>query len=162
MPSEFKNCLKDISAPSLAAGVATDHAAALLPPALALDFVGGGAVLGHAMGHAPRPLWPLKSSQSANPAALAITFTLRAICDSDNPKTFSPLVTPGGRMASRALHGGGCDGHHGASSLHVGLGADHGGGLPSSQRCTARSTPPPRNAATPRRTGLGSAPRQVV
>ena len=26
-----------------------------------------------------RPLWPLKNSQSANPAALAMTFTRRAI-----------------------------------------------------------------------------------
>ena len=28
-----------------------------------------------------RPLWPLKNSQSTRPAALAITFTRRAICD---------------------------------------------------------------------------------
>ena len=34
------------------AGVATHHAAALLPAALALDLVGGGAILGHAPGHA--------------------------------------------------------------------------------------------------------------
>ena len=36
----------------LAAGVAADHAAALLPAALAFDLVGGRAVLGHAVGHA--------------------------------------------------------------------------------------------------------------
>ena len=38
-----------------AAGVASDHAAALLPAALALDLVGGRAVLGHAPGHAHPP-----------------------------------------------------------------------------------------------------------
>ena len=35
-----------------AAGVAADHAAALFPTTLALDLVGGHAVLGHALGHA--------------------------------------------------------------------------------------------------------------
>ena len=43
-----------------------------------------------------RPLWPLKNSQSASPAALAITFTRRAICDSDSPNTFCPPPTPAG------------------------------------------------------------------
>ena len=38
-----------------AAGVAADHAAALLPAALAFDLVGGRAVLGHAPGHAHPP-----------------------------------------------------------------------------------------------------------
>ena len=38
-----------------AAGVATDHAAALLPAALAFDLVGGRAVLGHPPGHAHPP-----------------------------------------------------------------------------------------------------------
>ena len=38
-----------------ASGVAADHAAALLPAALAFDLVGGGAVLGHAPGHADAP-----------------------------------------------------------------------------------------------------------
>ena len=38
-----------------AAGVAADHAAALLPAALALDLVGGRAVLGHAPCHAHPP-----------------------------------------------------------------------------------------------------------
>ena len=50
-----------------------------------------------------RPLWPLKNSQSANPAALAIAFTRRAIWDSDSPNTFSSLATPAGRMASSAF-----------------------------------------------------------
>ena len=40
---------------AFAAGVASDHAAALLPAALALDLVGGGAVLGHAPCHAHAP-----------------------------------------------------------------------------------------------------------
>ena len=89
----------------LAAGIAPDHAAALLPAALALDFVGGRAVLGHAAGRRAmptRPLWPLKNSQSARPAALAITFTRRAICDSDSPNTFTLPPTSAGRMASSA------------------------------------------------------------
>ena len=49
-----------------------------------------------------RPLWPMKNSQSARPAALAIAFTRRAICDSDHPNTFSLPSTPAGRMAFRA------------------------------------------------------------
>ena len=40
------------------------------------------------------PTRPLKNSQLARPAALAMTFTRRAICDSDNPKTLSLLATP--------------------------------------------------------------------
>ena len=108
-----------------AAGVAAHHAAALLPAALAFDLVGGRAVLGHPPGHA-RPLWPLKNSQSASPAALAITFTSRSICDSDSPNTFCPPPTPIGRMASKARMAAGGDGHHGTLGLRVGLGADHG------------------------------------
>ena len=34
--------------------LAADHAAALLPAALAFNLVGGSAVLGHAPGHPPR------------------------------------------------------------------------------------------------------------
>ena len=49
-----------------------------------------------------RPLWPMKNSQSARLAALAIAFTRRAICDSDHPNTFSLPSTPAGRMAFRA------------------------------------------------------------
>ena len=49
-----------------------------------------------------RPLWPLKNSQSARPAALAIAFTRRAIWDSDSPNTFTSLATPAGRIAERA------------------------------------------------------------
>ena len=86
----------------------------------------GGRSLGHAPGDAPRPLCPLKLSQSARPAALANTFPRRAICDSESPNTFSLLVTTIGRMASRASHGGGGDGHHGALGFGVGLGADDG------------------------------------
>ena len=84
---------------TLAPGVAADHAAALFPTTLAFDLVGGRAVLGHA----PGPLWPLKNSQSANPAALAMAFTRRAIWDSDSPNTFPSPPTPAGRMASRAF-----------------------------------------------------------
>ena len=50
-----------------------------------------------------RPLCPLKNSQSVKPAALAMAFTHREICDSDRPKTFSLLATPAGRMASKAF-----------------------------------------------------------
>ena len=108
-----------------AAGVATDHAAALLPAALAFDLVGGRAVLGHPPGHA-HPLWPLKNSQSARPAALAITFTRRAICDSDSPNTFTSPPTPIGRMASRARMAAGVMATTAPLGLHVGLGADDG------------------------------------
>ena len=86
-----------------AAGVAADHAAALLPAALAFDLMGGRAVLGHPRRAMPtRPLWPLKNSQSTRPAALAMTFTRRSTCDSDSPNTFTSPPTPIGRMASRA------------------------------------------------------------
>ena len=47
--------LLDGKARGFAAGVAADHAAALLPAALAFDLVGGRAVLGHAAGHAHPP-----------------------------------------------------------------------------------------------------------
>ena len=49
-----------------------------------------------------RPLWPLKNSQSANPAALAMSFTRRAIWDYDSPNTLSSVLTPAGRMAESA------------------------------------------------------------
>ena len=49
-----------------------------------------------------RPLWPLKSSQSGRPAALAMAFTRRAIWDSDSPNTFWSPPTAAGRMAERA------------------------------------------------------------
>ena len=38
-----------------------------------------------------RPPCLLKNSQSESPAALAMAFTRREICDSDNPNTFSSL-----------------------------------------------------------------------
>ena len=50
-----------------------------------------------------RPLWPLKNSQSANPAALAMALTRRAIWDSDSLNTFTPPPIPTGRIASRAF-----------------------------------------------------------
>ena len=57
-----------------------------------------------------RPLWPLKNSQLARPAALAMTFTRREICDTDSPKTFTSPPAPTARMASRVRHGGWGDG----------------------------------------------------
>ena len=47
-----------------------------------------------------RPLCPPKNSQSANPAALAMAFTRRTICESGSPNTFSPPPTPAGGIAS--------------------------------------------------------------
>ena len=73
-----------------------------------------------------RPLWPLKNSQFSSPAALAMAFTRRAICDSDSPNTFTSPPTPAGRIGGERPHGGGSDGHHRALGLGVGLGADHG------------------------------------
>ena len=73
-----------------------------------------------------RPPCLLKNCQSANPAALAIAFTRRAIWDSDSTNTLTSPATPAGLIASRALHGGGGDGHHGALGLDVGLGANDG------------------------------------
>ena len=72
-----------------------------------------------------RPLWPLKNSQSANPAALAITLTRRAIWDSDSPKTFLQRQLPPAGWR-KAPPGGGGDGDCGALGLGVGLGADDG------------------------------------
>ena len=99
--------------------------AALLPASLTLDLVGGRAVLAMRRAIPTRPLWPLKNSQSARPAALAVTFTRRAICDSDN-RTPSPdhQRPPAGSRPVPAWQRG--DGHHGTLGLGVGLGADHG------------------------------------
>ena len=51
-----------------------------------------------------RPLWPLKDSQSTNPAALSMAFTRRAIWDFDNPKTFLLAPTSAGRMAFKSYN----------------------------------------------------------
>ena len=51
-----------------------------------------------------RPLWPLKNSQSANPAALAMAFTRRAIWDFDNLKAFLLSSTSAGRMGFRSYN----------------------------------------------------------
>ena len=87
----------------LAAGVAADHATALFPATLAFDFVGGGAVLGHAPGHAHSPAVAAEELPMLQSRGLAIAFTLRAICDSDNPNTFSLPAAPTGRMAFKAF-----------------------------------------------------------
>ena len=79
----------------LAAGVAADHATALLPAALALDLVGGSAVLGHAPGHADAaavaaeelPIRPgLQLWRWPSPAGRSGT--------SDSPNTFSLTGQP--------------------------------------------------------------------
>ena len=73
----------------------TDH------PIVAISWVGAPFwAMRRAM--PTRPLWPLKNSQSANPAALAMAFTRRAICDSDSPNTFTSPPAPAGRMAFKA------------------------------------------------------------
>ena len=73
------------------------------------------------------PRCPLKYSQSVNPAALAMTFTHRAICERlRQPEHLRLTTNPRRPDGVQSLHGGGSDGHHGAGSLHVGLGADHG------------------------------------
>ena len=73
-----------------------------------------------------RPLCPLKNSQSANPAALATTFTRRAICDSDNPNTFCLPSTPAGRMAESACMAAGVMATTAPRASASVLGADHG------------------------------------
>ena len=73
-----------------------------------------------------RPLWPLKNSQSERPADLAITFTRRAICESDSPNTFTAPPTRRRPDGFQRFHDGGSDGHHGALGFGVGLGADYG------------------------------------
>ena len=73
-----------------------------------------------------RPLWPLKNSQSASPAARAMAFTRRAIWDSDSPNTFSVTASPRRPDGVQRLHGGGGDGHHRALGLGVGLRTDDG------------------------------------
>ena len=106
--------------------------------------------LARAMAMPTLPLWPLKNSQSARPAALVITFTRRAICDSNSPSTCSPPPpTPTGRMASKGSHGGWSDGHHGALGFHFGLGADDGD--------TAAAVVPALHVAPGERRSLGAA-----
>ena len=73
-----------------------------------------------------RPLCPLKNSQSANPAALATTFTRRAICNSDNPNTFCLPSTPAGRMAESACMAAGVMPTTAPRASASVLGADHG------------------------------------
>ena len=72
-----------------------------------------------------RPLWPLKNSQSEGPAALAITFTRREICDFDSPNTFLPTTNTHRPDDVQGAHGGGGNGHHGILGLNVGLGMNH-------------------------------------
>ena len=51
-----------------------------------------------------RPLFPLKTSQSVRPAALAIIVTRRATCDSNSPNTLCLPSTPvTGATPSEAL-----------------------------------------------------------
>ena len=101
-----------------------------------------------------RPLWPLKSSQSARAGGPGRSSSLvRAICDSDSPNTFSSLASARRPDGVQSLHGGRGDGDHRASSLHIGLGANHGNAAaavsPSAAR-HPRSARLLRNAAIPR------------
>ena len=110
------------------------------------------------------PLWPLKNSQSARPAAFAITFTRRAIWDSDSPNTFSNTTHARRPDGVQGPHGGEGDGHHRALGLHVGLGADDGDAAAAVvPRCTSpqvnaaaseRLSPPSDSTATRARSNL--------
>ena len=105
-----------------AAGV--DHAAALLPAALAFNLVGGSAVLGHAPGHPPavaaEKLPVGKASGLGNRLHPPGNLRLR------QPEHF--LIAGRGCRPDgvQRPHGGGGDDHHGALGFGVGLGAGHG------------------------------------
>ena len=73
-----------------------------------------------------RPLWPLKNSQSANPAAWAIPLTRRGDLRFRQPEHLHLTTSARRPDGVQSLHGGGSDGHHGALGLDVGLGADDG------------------------------------
>ena len=106
--------------------VAADHAAALLPAALALDLVGGRAVLGHAPRHAHPPAVAaeeLPIGQTGCPG--------RRLHPPGNLGLRQPehllLTTNTGRPDGvQSFHCDGCDGHHGTLRFRVGLGANHG------------------------------------
>ena len=67
--------------------------------------------------------------QSASPAALAIAFTLRAICDSESPNTRCLPSTSTGRMASRVAMATGTGFRSGEPDHGEGVGGE-GAGLP--------------------------------
>ena len=106
----------------------------------------------------PRPLWPLKNSQSERPAALAIAFTRRAIWDSDSPNTFTSPPAPTSRRASRARMAAGVMATTAPwASASVLERTTVMRPLPSSQRCTSpqvsdaaslRRNPPSDSTAT--------------
>jgi len=137
----------------LAAGVAADHAAALLPAALAFDLVGGGAVLGHAPGHAHPPAVAAEELPIVQPRGpgdgLDPPGDLRLRQPEHLHLTTSARRPDGGKRP----HGGGGDGHHGALGLGVGLGAYDGD--------AARSIVPALDVAPGQRGGLGAAQSRV-
>ena len=104
----------------LAAGVASDHAAALLPAALALDLVGGRAVLGHADAAAVA----VEELPVGRPRDLGNDLHPPGDLGLRQPEHL--LVAGQARRpdGGKRIHGRGSDGHHRA--LVVGLGTDVG------------------------------------
>ena len=115
-----------------------------------------------------RPLWPLKNSQSARPAALELRPSPAGRSGTPTARTPSAHhATPAGRMASSAAHGGGGDGHRTAPwASDVGLGANHGDAAASRrpQRCTSPqvSAAASLNAATPRQRATATRARSKL
>ena len=69
----------------------------------------------------PRPLWPLKNSQSASPAARAMALTPLGDLGLRQPEYFRIATDPLRPYGGKRLHGDGS-----ALGLGVGLGVDHG------------------------------------
>ena len=108
--------------PTLAAGVAADHAAALFPAALAFDLVGGRVVLGHA----DAPAVPAEELPVGQTGGFGDDLHPPGDLRLRQPEHLH-LTTHARRPDGvQGPHGGGGDGHYGALGFGVGLGADHG------------------------------------
>ena len=108
----------------LAAGVAADHAAALLPAALALDLVGGSAVLGHAPGHADAAAVAAEELPVLQPRGFGDGLDPPGDLGLRPPEHFLLAGHAGRPDGGKRVHGGGSDGHHRALGLGVGLRTD--------------------------------------
>ena len=100
---------------------------ALLPAALAFDFVGGRAVLGHTTGHAHPSAVAAEGLPVRQPRGPRNHLHPPGDLRLRQPEHLLLATSAQWPDGIQGRHGGGRDGDHGAtSSLHIGLGADDG------------------------------------